>query len=190
MALIERLARLFQADLHAVLDRIEEPGALLRQAIREMGDELSVCERRIVCLQQEQQQLLQRQSDIEQSVTRLDEELEICFDSGNDNLARGLIKRKLEAQLLLRAMARRRETLDQDLRDRQTRLQENRTQYDSMRQKAELLAVESQTAASKPDDPFMQATTGFSVHESDVEVAMLREKQRREGKSKTGRSRE
>src|SRR5687767_9840646 len=31
MALIDRLARLFQADLHAVLDRIEEPEVLLRQ---------------------------------------------------------------------------------------------------------------------------------------------------------------
>jgi phage shock protein A len=190
MALIDRLARLFQADLHAVLDRIEEPEVLLRQAIREMEDELTVCERRIVCLQQEQQQLLQRQSDIEQSVMRLDEELEICFDSGNDNLARGLIKRKLEAQLLLRAMARRREALDKDLRDRQTRLQENRTQYESMRQKAELLAVESQAAAAKPNDPFMQAAAEFSVHEGDVEIAMLREKQRRERKSKTGQSRE
>jgi phage shock protein A len=190
MALIERLARLFQADLHAVLDRIEEPGVLLRQAIREMEDELTVCERRIVCLQQEQQQLLQRQSDIEQSLARLDEELEICFDSGNDNLARGLIKRKLEAQLLLRAMARRRETLDKDLRERQTRLQENRTQYESMRQKAEFLAVESQAAAAKPNDPFMQASTEFSVHESDVEIAMLREKQRRERESKTGPSKE
>jgi phage shock protein A len=187
MALIDRLARLFQADLHAVLDRIEEPEVLLRQAIREMEDELTACERSIVCLHQEQQQLLQRQSDIEQSLLRLDEELEICFDSGNDNLARGLVKRKLEAQLLLRGIARRREALDKDLRERQTRLQEHRTQYESMRQKAELLAVESQAAASKSNDPFAQVSTGFPVHESDVEIAMLREKQRRERKPKTSK---
>jgi phage shock protein A len=187
MALIERLARLFQADLHAVLDRIEEPGALLRQAIREMEDELTACERRIACQLQEEQQLLQRQSDIELSLARLDEELEICFDSGNDNLARGLIRRKLEAQMLLRAIARRRETVDKDLHEGQARLQENRTQYESMRQKAELLAVESQVTASRPDDSFMQGSAEFSVHESDIEIAMLREKQRRERKSKNSR---
>src|SRR5688572_26290159 len=98
MALIERLARLFQADLHAVLDRMEEPETLLKHAVREMEDELAGCERRIRCLQQEQEQLGQRQSGIEQSLLRIDEELDICFSSGNPELARTLVKRKLEAQ--------------------------------------------------------------------------------------------
>ncbi len=40
MALITRVSRLFQADFHAVLDRIEEPEVLLRQAVREMEEEL------------------------------------------------------------------------------------------------------------------------------------------------------
>ena len=41
MALIKRLSRLFAADLHAVLDQIEEPEALLKQAVREMEEELA-----------------------------------------------------------------------------------------------------------------------------------------------------
>ena len=36
MALITRISRLFTADFHAVLDRIEEPDVLLKHAIREM----------------------------------------------------------------------------------------------------------------------------------------------------------
>ena len=40
MALINRMSRLFTADVHAVLDRIEEPDVLLRQAIREMEEAL------------------------------------------------------------------------------------------------------------------------------------------------------
>ena len=41
MALINRFSRLFTADMHAVLDRIEEPDALLKQAVREMEEELT-----------------------------------------------------------------------------------------------------------------------------------------------------
>ncbi len=41
MALISRLTQLFQADFHAVLDRLEEPDALLRQAVRDMEDALA-----------------------------------------------------------------------------------------------------------------------------------------------------
>jgi phage shock protein A len=36
MALITRVSRLFRADVNAVLDRIEEPASLLRQAVLDM----------------------------------------------------------------------------------------------------------------------------------------------------------
>ena len=42
MPLVDRVARLFRADLHAVMDRIEEPDVLLRQALREMEEELAL----------------------------------------------------------------------------------------------------------------------------------------------------
>ncbi|MGH8626524.1 MAG: PspA/IM30 family protein [Gammaproteobacteria bacterium] len=54
MALITRVARLFRSDLHVVLDRVEEPEVLLRQAIREMEEELSSDEQRIKLMRHEQ----------------------------------------------------------------------------------------------------------------------------------------
>jgi len=98
MALITRISRLFSADFHAVLDRIEEPELLLKQAIREMEEELASSEQRIRYLQQEQQQLSVKEDDIEQALSSLDEEMDICFASGREELARKLVKRKLEAQ--------------------------------------------------------------------------------------------
>jgi phage shock protein A len=38
MALINRISRLFKADFHAVLDQIEEPEGLLKQAIPSKAD--------------------------------------------------------------------------------------------------------------------------------------------------------
>lgn len=40
MALINRISRLFSADFNAVLDRIEEPDVLLKQALREMEEDI------------------------------------------------------------------------------------------------------------------------------------------------------
>ena len=104
MALINRLSRLFSADFHAVLDRIEEPELLLKQAIREMEEELARSEQRIKWLQQEQRQLSAQEDDIEQSLSKLEEEMDICFASDKEELARGLVRRKLEAQLLLKSV--------------------------------------------------------------------------------------
>lgn len=172
MALITRVARLFRADLHAVLDRIEEPEVLLRQAIREMEEELASDERRIKVSHDEQRQLLARQAEIDQTLSGIDAQLDVCFASGNDDLARALIRRRLEAQRFVTFLSRKRAALEHSLTAYATRLGENRARLNSMRQKAELLvedgAPDQIEAGWSPPDT--------SVRDADVEVAFLREK--------------
>ncbi len=79
MALITRLSRLFQADFHAVLDRIEEPDIQLKQAIREMQIELQQNEQRLALLQHEAEQLSNLATDCRNKIVAFDEELDICF---------------------------------------------------------------------------------------------------------------
>jgi len=173
MALITRISRLFQADFHAVLDRIEEPDVLLRQAVREMEEELARDEQRGKLLQHEQRQLATREGEVEQSLQDIEKELDSCFEAGNDDLARACIRRRLETQRFGKHLARRHKALDETLDDLNTRIRENRARLESMRQKAELLAGEKSRPAadwSMPD---------VSVRDEDVEVALLREKQHR-----------
>ena len=175
MALINRLTRLFQADLHAVLDRLEEPETLLRQSMREMQETLDQDMQQAKRLRLEQGQLKARQTDIEHTLRQIEEELDLCFTSGKDDLARKLIKRKLEAERFAEFLTRKSRTLDENLREVSARLEQNRTRLDSLRQKADLLDEAANTGQTE-DYSF---TPDFSVHEEDVEVAFLREKQRR-----------
>ena len=175
MALITRVSRLFQADFHAVLDRIEEPEVLLRQAVREMEEDLARDEQHSKILHHEQGQLIARETDLEQSLHDIEEELDVCFESGNDDLARTSIKRKLEAQRFCKGLSRRRQALQETLKNLNTRLRENRARLESMRQKAELLAEKNTRA--RPADNW--ALADISVRDEEVEVALLREKQQR-----------
>ncbi|MGB5177744.1 MAG: PspA/IM30 family protein [Gammaproteobacteria bacterium] len=175
MALITRVSRLFQADFHAVLDRIEEPEVLLRQAVREMEEELVHDEQRSRIMQHEQGQLTAREGDLEQSLHEIEEELDVCFDTGNDDLARACVKRKLEAQRCCKGLLRKSQALQKTLDDLNTRLRENRARLESMRQKAELLAAEN--TRERPVDNWTLPDIG--VRDEDVEVAFLREKQHR-----------
>ena len=99
MALITRISRLFRADLNAVLDRVEEPEMLLRQSIREMEDHLSADEQKSRVMQHESDRLEVRLSEIDAKLLRLDEELDLCFSTDNEDLARSLVKRKLVNEL-------------------------------------------------------------------------------------------
>jgi phage shock protein A len=173
MALITRISRLFQADFHAVLDRIEEPDVLLRQAVREMEEELALDEQRSKLLRHEQRQLATREGELEQSLQDIEKELDSCFEAGNENLARACIRRRLETQRFGKHLARRHKALVETLDDLDTRIRENRARLASMRQKAELLAGEK----SRPVDDW--SMPDVSVRDEDVEVAFLREKQHR-----------
>ena len=175
MALITRVSRLFQADFHAVLDRIEEPELLLRQAVREMEEELARDEQRSKALTQERRQLASREAELKQSLQEIEAELDTCFAAGNDELARNCVRRKLETQRFGRHLSRKREAIGETLTELDSRLKENRAHLESMRQKAELLAGDA--ARTQPADDWR--STDISVRDEDVEVAFLREQQHR-----------
>jgi phage shock protein A len=173
MALITRVSRLFRADFNAVLDRIEEPDLLLRQAVREMEEELARDDQRLKALQLEQAQLYARGAELERNLEHIEQELDVCFASGEEALARGVVKRKLETQRLAAVLARKRQALHDTATALAAQLDENRTRLESMRQKAEILAEELPAADEA------RASADCVVRQDEVEVALLREKQKR-----------
>ncbi len=177
MALITRISRLFRADIHAVLDRIEEPDVLLKQALREMEQELAQDEHRLKVLSHEQEQLVARRTDIDQSLIDIGEELDVCFASNQEELARSMIRRRLEAERFGKYLSRRCKTLQQEISGLSLGIKQNRARLESMRQKEELLAEED--SVSRREELLM--VPDISVREEEVEVALLREKQKRRG---------
>jgi phage shock protein A len=172
MALINRMSRLFTADVHAVLDRIEEPDVLLKHAVREMEEELARSELQLRALEHAHGMLGERQRKTHAVLAELGEQLDVCFASGNDDLARKVLKRRLETERLERHVAERRATLDKELAARRAALDEQREQLDVVRQKAELLT------ATGPGDDWGKAE--FVVGDAEVEVALLRERHKRQ----------
>jgi phage shock protein A len=178
MALINRVSRLFKADFHAVLDHIEEPEQLLKQAIRDMEDDLAGTEQRIVLCAHDQEALSVRKSELENTLVETDEQLDLCFASKKDDLAKNFIRKKLEAERLLKRLTAKYVANEKYLAEQRTMLDENRTTLEGLRQKAELFAQRVPTHAdggSEFDDITWMARE-MTVGEDEIEVAYLREK--------------
>jgi phage shock protein A len=178
MALINRVTRLFRADFHAVLDRVEEPEILLRQAIREMEEDLARDEQTYQRHEREREQLVKRESEFKQLTRSLAEELDVCFSADKEDLARALMRRKLETERSLQLLIRRRETIATQLNRLAQRLEENRSRCESMRQKAALFDEQNRVT----DTADAWSGIDVRVRDEDVEVALLKERQRRSGK--------
>ena len=175
MALVTRLTRLFQADFHAVLDRIEEPDLQLRQAVREMQFALDHDRQRLKLLQHEVIQLDKAKENASKAVKNFDEELDICIAAKKDDLARDLIRRKLATEKQLLAIAQQAETLASQMQSLSKQIDEQSQQLTSMKQKLELLVSD--------ENPYSTSSTGFSkvdsIRNEEIEIALLREKERR-----------
>lgn len=175
MPLITRVSRLFRADLHAVLDRLEEPDVLLRHAVREMEEALAQDERRLRLLEHDHEQLTTRIRDLEEALRQAEGELDVCFEAEKHDLARTLIRRRLELQGHQRILARKSDGAKAQRVALASRVEENRRYLESMRQKAELLADDDTRSA--PQETVKAPDLG--VRDEDVEVAFLRELKRR-----------
>lgn len=175
MALINRATRLFRADLHAVLDRIEEPDILLRQAVREMQDDIDRDERSLESLVHEHTQLQERLRDLDASLAEIEPQLDTCLTADEDDLARVLIRRRLGAHKLRQLLAHRQQRTGRALGELRRRLEDNRQRLIAMRQKVQLVATDDADTRSDEQWP----TPELAVSDADVEVALLQEKRRR-----------
>lgn len=181
MALITRISRLFKADFHAVLDQIEEPEALLRQAIREMEESLTQADLEQRVKVDEKRALQMRCGELDRALADIDEELDICFESDKDELAHDLVRRKLEKQRLLKRISTTLEAADEESVRQQRVLEENRVRLEGMRQKLEVFTERAPSSSANHIDPDNSVwhPSELQVNDSDVEVAFLREKKRR-----------
>lgn len=172
MAIINRLARLFKADLHAVLDHMEEPELQLKQAIREMTEQRQLKELEVRNIKTRQSDLSSSKQSAEKLLLKTNNEIAVCFDSDNENLARGLIRRKLETKAFIQSLEIEIDKAEKFVMSVKKELEEFDVSLNSMKQKAALMPKQqsNQSASAGAMGPVNQ------IKDSDVEVALLQER--------------
>ncbi|MGR8920940.1 MAG: PspA/IM30 family protein [Gammaproteobacteria bacterium] len=172
MPLIHRFTQLLTADLNAVLDRIEQPEVLLRQAVRDMESELEQLAARARLLGAERERAVARTGSEQALTARLDGELDLCLAADEHTLARDLVRRKLESG---RRAAEARAAADEAERSRaelEALIEDGRRRLAGMQEKLEvMLDADADSAAPA-------AVSGPS--EAEIDIALLAEQQRRQ----------
>jgi phage shock protein A len=176
MTLLTRMSRLFKADVHGLLDRLEAPDAVLRQAVREMEEEIARREARAAAARADADRAEQRRERVAKETGELAAKLELCLTSGKDELARTVVRRKLETERLLQALTARRDEstalaqrLDREIDDCKERLGDIKRRME--------LFLEDPAEAAAGDE--RERPLSMPVTDDDVEIALLRERELR-----------
>ena len=177
MTLLTRITRLFKADMHGLLDTIEEPQAVLKQAIREMEEQLRRSDAGLVRLEQRQKEAEQIRKRESEALVEAEQRIALCLDAGNDALAKSFVRKKLESGVRFREIV----AVLAALADEQSKLQARIAQ-----RKEQLRSIQERAAVLHRCEQHSQGCGGLfsdaserGVSEEDIEVAFLEEKQRR-----------
>lgn len=175
MALMTRVSRLLRADVHAVLDRLEEPDVLLHQAIRDIEEVIAEQRNRLQSARKERQQLRRRSEDMVGRLGELGQQLDAALSADNADVARAVVRRQLETKALKQMLDERMEYLVQDIARLEATLSTQESELESLRQKAEILTERSEDVVTERAGP----STFGAIGDDEVEAALLREIERR-----------
>lgn len=171
MAILTRLIRLLKADLHALLDHVEAPDVLLRQALRDMEAELSQSRQQQQQRQQQLNQMERLQHSLQQQLLQQQSELDLCLQERNDALLRVLMRRHLETRQQWQLLQTRRQDLQAQISATEAEYQQQAA-FSALQAQAECWLTSS--AAITPN-----TNTQPLVTDADIELALLKVKHER-----------
>jgi phage shock protein A len=182
MTLIARITRFFKADLHGILDSLEEPEEIIKQAVRDMQEDIAAQEGRLADLYAVLQRLDREAQETIAALQEIEQHIDTCFAAEHESLAKNLIRQRLEMAGRARGIARAHEETRAHRDVLATRIAAHKAQLADVVQK--LKSYEETRAryawASSPGSPLQSEHV---VTDDEVEVAFLEEKRRRSGAS-------
>lgn len=182
MAIIRRLSRMCRADLHGMLDQLEDKGLLLKQYLRDMEGELARKEARLRQLTASREQARGDLEARDREQEKLEQDLAVAIQKERDDISRFLI-RKIKHQEQTRDQLRRHmAALDQESAELRKLTEEQRLQHEQLQlrareycRRAEKQQQERILWAAVPD------TSHGEPSEEEVELELLRHKERLKG---------
>jgi phage shock protein A len=165
----ERIRTLIRADAHGVLESLEERSLLLKQYVREAELELGRRRARIEALADEAKRLGDELEPCRDDIRRLDADVELALEGGEEELARFAIRRLLPrraaAKLLEAQIAQR----DQERTGLEERLRGQEEQLEAL--KARVRGELARRAAADQSPTWLSEPT---VAEEEVELELMR----------------
>lgn len=176
MGIMSRMVRLWKADVHGVMDQLEDKGLLLKQYLREMETSLGYKERQIATLTQRLDRLSAQIGRHHEESGKLEQDLTLALEKERDDIARMLIRRRRTLESASRHIKAQIETLTQEKSRLAETLANQLLQVESLRAKADAYCCrlsDRQVDASTPYGP----ATAVAPSDEEIELELLKRKE-------------
>jgi phage shock protein A len=172
-----RIINIFKADVHGVMDSLENQGLLLKQHLREMEE---VLESKKAILRKKIATLNQVQRDYDKSKRQcegLERDLVFAVQNGKDDIARRLIKKKKPLINLRTELGRHMKALDAEILEYQEHLEQQKLRYEQLKHQSHKYFHKAQFQDwGKNMSELMPEYIDDSMMEMEIELELLKHK--------------
>jgi phage shock protein A len=178
MRIITRLIQLFKADIHSVIDRLEDKRVLLKQYFRDMEDALEQKEAQLKKLRASRTQIQREEEKYTHEIETLEKELKIAIHKNKDDIARLLIKKIKSLSSHREELRNYLEILKYRISQLENCIAEQRLRYKQLRLRAEeYFRKEAHEKWTKIPLPVLPFSSIREPSEEEVELELLQLKE-------------
>ena len=182
MAILTRIFMLFKADIHGVMDQIEDRGLLLKQHLREMEEALVQKEATLRQMGFTRDQARQDHEKGKNESSRLEQDLEVAIRKDRDDIARMLIKKLKPLARIQSERSTHIERLDREIEQFKEDIGQKRLHYEQVRQQAVNFFHSAEKQNENQRWPGMPADFGaHKISDEEIELELLQRKEALKG---------
>ncbi len=175
MSIMTRFIRLWKADIHGVMDELEDKPLILRQYLREMEESLEESEARIKKLAREKKSLKSEHEKLKEELKKTNADIDSAIKKGKDDIAKFLIKKEIPISRHIKDIERHIKNLDVDLENARQTYESRKMDYERLKLRArEYLRKEGEPSGIFEDisgEPYQD------VCDEEIELELLKRKE-------------
>jgi phage shock protein A len=177
MGIMSRAVRMCKADLHGVMDQMEDKDLLLRQHLREMQAAMAGRQARIDQFEETLHAGKRERSRIVQELQNLEVDLDRAVARGRDDIARMLIRKLFPLRKRIEHMTRHLDETAQCLDGEQDRMGVERLAYDEIRHRVAMTRERTRSVTPIPGmGPVETGQSQWAPSEEEIEWELLQRK--------------
>ncbi len=182
MAILNRLVQLFKADIHGVMDRLEDPELLLRQHLRDMEESLYKKEAGLKKMMALQDQVHNEYARCQKETLELEGDLETAILKNRDDIAKMLIGKLKPLTHIQKQRQKHLESMELEIDGFTRELEQQQLQNEQLKQKANIYFQKpEQDTGYASMSRVMPDYRCLNVSEEEIELELLKRKEMRKG---------
>jgi len=178
MGIMTRIVKIFKADIHGVMDQLEDQGLLLKQHLRDMEETLNLKEVKLNKMFVTRKQAQQEYDKYQQQSEALEQDLAVAIQKSKDDIARMLIRKIKPLNSLRDELAAHSRTLDEEISHYKDNLDQQRLRYEQLKLRSVDFFHKTQMQEWRNDLSEMVPDGNYGeLSDEEIELELLKRKE-------------